>query len=117
MAVALITSLTPQHNLDHAPCLECASESELMMILLWLFAYLNGQQGDLPALLETTKCWDCSSLSDKKLLQAVIAGIATSRSLDASTLLDDVKCMPCARPGQIKGALAYSIIKYFNTLL
>lgn len=106
---------TPEYVLNLSPCLDCLSESELMALLLYLWAWLNYDEADLPGLLNEAKCWDC--MSDKQKLQAAIATMANAFHLNATTVADAVKCMPCAKPGQVKAAIVYSICKYFHTLL
>lgn len=107
---------TPAQALGITPCMKCMSQSELLILFLYMMAYLNSDSDDLPGLLETSKCWDCSSLSDTDLLRAVLNVMANAFNLNATEIAAAVKCMPCARPGQIKGAIAYSIAKYFTSL-
>lgn len=115
-----VLTCTPEWLTNDAPatkCLACLSESELMMLLLYVFMYAFGEQGDLAGVLDASKCFDC--LSDKQKLQAVVASVAwyiLEDDLTADEVREIIKCFVCVPPGKIKGALVRYICRYMNVL-
>lgn len=98
------------------PCLQCLSELQLMMVLVWELneiseAYTLPTQ--LATLFDDSACYTC--LSDKQLLQAIVtilAYLAFGREDTVPGVVDDLACLNCANPAQIKAAIVHLIAKW-----
>lgn len=99
------------------PCVQCLSETELMLALLFLFAdledYALGTPGELARLDKDAACFSC--WSDKQKMQAIVSGmaLATDNFLTEDSLAESLKCLRCLAPGKVKGMLTYLIVKSF----
>lgn len=98
-------------------CLQCASDSELDMLWLYLWAYFAGLDlsTDLDTLMERGR--GLVSLSDKQIKEAKIALFANFLGVDDLTLaelLDEVKCLPCAEPKVIRAATLWLICEFLT---
>lgn len=112
-------SCTPQAIKESFHCIQCASESEVLMVILWALAKLEGTYtlpGDLDHLLEDTACWNC--MSDSDLLRAIAILLAQKASRNESILdfWDEVKCLPCADPKALRAAIVPLLCQYLATL-
>lgn len=114
-------SCTPQTLKESYHCIQCASESEVLMVILWALAKLEGTYTlpeDLPTLLEDTACWNCVSDSDLLRSIAILLAQKASRSdLDITDFWDEVKCLPCADPKALRAAIVPLLCQYLASLV
>lgn len=108
---------TPEERLEKFKCLECGSESQLLLVLLLALAK-NRHAGytmpdDTNQLMQDSACWAC--LSDKQLLQAVVSTVSEwVEDEDWQPLVEEARCIQCANPKQIKAAIAFLICKIIS---
>lgn len=108
---------TPQGVLNLSPCIDCASESDLWKLLLYVLAYANADDiAGLRTAIDAAKCWNCQSVSESQLLQAVVIALADKiigADFDGNAMLRELNCL-CVSQRQIKGAIVYELIKFIN---
>lgn len=107
----------PAALVNDIPCLKCASETELDMIWLFLWSYVQGY--DLSADFDTIMAMGVPymALADRQMKEAKVALFADFLNLDSITMADmlnDMKCLPCASPKLIRAATLALICQFFN---
>ena len=111
----------PASVLAESGCLKCLSLSELNMVLLYLWAILEGYTlpADLDKLLEDSVCNNCVSGPTKEREQEVMAmadAILSERETPTS-VIEALKCVRCLKPDQIESALTFLKCKFWKTQL
>ena len=105
--------------IDIYPCFQCLNKSELMAVLVYVLASLNGKDvsTDLPTMMEDAACIGC--LDDKKMLEAIV-GILASAVVSRDTTMDeiraDVACLLCVDPKMIKAMIVKELCTYWTGL-
>ena len=109
----------PASVLADSGCLKCLSLSELNMVLLYLWASLQGYTlpADLDRLLEDSVCNNCVSGPTKQREQEVLAmaNSILSREETPTTVIEGLKCVRCLKPDQIESALTFLKCKFWQT--
>lgn len=118
VVVGTITECTPQELLVVEPCLNCLSESQLLMILYLLFVWrIDGDLDDAITDLENSTCFKCAS--DKQLLTMIDAilmqwlGITSDNWAEFKVAMG---CLACADPKLIRAATVKKICEYIQSL-
>lgn len=97
------------------PCLNCLSESQLEMLLLYMWAYVWSLEDSIVDLLSNAT--DGQNISRSDFLRMEIAIMARSLLSDDVTvndLIDDVKCLPCARSDVIRATILKLKCEYWQ---
>lgn len=106
--------------LAQMPCLECFSQNELWLVLLYVMSANTAYdvtQGHLDELQEAAKCLD--TLSDKQMFQSVVAMLIDAFELDltADDLRDKIKCLKCADPKTVREMILWLTYQWLNSRL
>lgn len=110
---------TPEALVDVYPCLNCASDSQLDMMWMWLWAYFGNYDlpDDIDELQELGKCLKC--LSPRQIKQAkllLFANFLDVSQLEMNEIFDSIKCLPCMQPQQIRAITLALICDFFGDL-
>lgn len=115
MPVAPTPTCTPEYLLNIAPCVKCSSQTDLLLVLLYIFMWINYDENDLEGVLADSTCWDCTS--DKQKLEALVnmfGNVFIGEELNLQQLFERLACLKCVEPGRIKGAIVYELCKFFG---
>lgn len=107
----------PAALVNAIPCLKCASETELDMVWLYLWAYFGGYDlsTDLDAIM--AKGVPYMALADRQMKEAKVALFAELLGVTDMTLQEimaDLKCLPCASPKLVRAATLSLICDFLS---
>lgn len=112
---------TPAALVNETPCLACASETQLDMVWLWLWATFGGF--DLSTDLDEVMALGVPfmSLADRQMKEAKVAlfwhflrGLRGLDDLTLQEIMNDLKCLPCASPKLVRAATLALICDFFE---
>jgi len=112
--MAEVIECSPNALAAYVPCINCASERQLMGAIAVLLCKIVGQAGranvecDPAVLIESYKCYSC--MSDSQMLQGIVkllvnwllVNIEAENEMD---ILHDISCMNCLNPKSIRGII------------
>lgn len=103
-------------TLNLLPCLECASDSQLD--ILWLFLWAYFMYYDFPEDIDEVlaKGVEYQNVSDtdlKRIKVALFAEFLRFEPGEAVEALDDIKCLLCVEPKLIRAATLALICEFF----
>lgn len=118
-SILLERGYDPATVVTETPCLDCLSKTQLEMVLIYLWAYINGYvlPRDLNLLLTEAACnINCLTSETDQLKQEVscIAESVLAGGPDVPAIQDAMKCVLCLKPGQINGLLTYLKCRYWT---
>lgn len=110
---------TKDEILNLYPCLQCLNKSELLAVLVYVLATLNGKDvtTDLSTMMDDSACYNC--LTEKQMLEGLIASLATNvipAETTVTQMREYVKCLTCVDPNRIRALLLNEWTTYTATL-
>lgn len=118
-SIFLNAPFDPATVLGETPCFECLSKTQLKMVLLYVWAYIEGYTlpDDLNQMLTDAACnINCINSEKDQLIQELecIASRVLAEGPDVPNIQDAMKCVLCLKPGQIDGLLTYLKCKFWT---